>query len=463
MRKNESERRPSRLRMLSMAGLILAVLLMASCRQIIFIPIPGEKEDPNTSTVVSPYIATGAENLQELISMDTDKPLYIDVPDTANIGFAAGNELTIPSGTEVHMTVNGQIGLQSDGGSRISGRAVNAVNPADYDLVQFDDGSWVPENEEPLITVRSGAKLYLSGIGRIGNPIDDNPSTTLIHVEEGGELTIDGDITFVSFPHKDESPIKQATIYSDGKLTITGGDFFGTYHTIQTGIGSELIITGGTFASIACTSLYTSHAYTIVSNSTSTITGGTIYGLQGAFSQAAGSGEIYNVYAEASTDIFNNINTVNPEVKAELATYYDLNAKDETTSENPCTNIYHAFYIAGEDGLVDKVAVNGGTFKSEMGYALNVGNSADGGEGWKAVAEVKGGSFESVYNKAVNCSEGKDGYGEGYLQISGGRFKGNNSIIANVGIDTDNLAPGYVVSDAADGEGYFEIIKTTTP
>ena len=73
--------------------------------------------------------------------------------------------------------------------------------------------------------------------------------------------------------------------------------------------------------------------------------------------------------------------------------------------------------------------------------------------------EITGGAFWSKKTNAVSCSvAGEGGYGEGFLQISGGKFKGKYA--SSIGILEQDLAYGFAVSDSADSDGYFAVVET---
>lgn len=454
---NEKGKKSSLLGVLLIACVLtLSVLSLTSCRQVIFL-VPIEETDENTSTAASPYIPEDSAELQDILDMRTKNPIYIEVPASAEIDLQEAEPLTVPYGQDVRMVVNGSISL----GNGSPGRTGRAIDGNDYDLVQVN-GGWIPDTDMTLITVEDGAKLTLSGSGRIGGTIKDNPSRNLINVKKGGELTINGDITFVAFPYGTDSEIKNSTIYSDGILTINGGNMFSTYRTIFSDQNSTLTIKKGVFASVASNKLKTGYAYAVTGSGTSYINGGTYYGLQGALAQTGGNGEIKDATTKVSTEIFKDIASVDASVAKELAAFYDLNVKTkghthETISEGEA---FHGLYIAGEDNTVDKIVVSGGSYYTDgaPGYGIYVGNSKDGGLGYPATVLITGGVFHSEKNKAAYCAvAGEGGYGEGFLQISGGRFKGKDA--SSIGIRDQDLAAGYTVSDTADSDGYYAVVE----
>ena len=181
------------------------------------------------------------------------------------------------------------------------------------------------------------------------------------------------------------------------------------------------------------------------------------------FSQVGGKGEIKDATTKVSTEIFTDITAVDAGIAEELAAFYDLNANKEGHTHNSiaASEAWHGLYVAGEDNKVDKIVVSGGSYYSNgtSGYGIYVGNKNDGGAGYPATVEITGGSFACENQNAVHCSvAGDDGYGEGFLQISGGRFKGRTS----TGIREQDLKAGYVVSDTADSDGYYLVMESTT-
>lgn len=455
------------------ACIFIALVVSSCCPRVIWIPIVNTP-DKNTSSAAEPYIAADAAGLQDILSMSTSKPIYISIPAAQDISIPENGSLTIPSGQTVYMEINGNIGLAtaSDASGRLS-VAANAVVASGYPLVEkqvSSDGqvfnALVPATETSLITVSSGATLYLYGTGRIGGTLAENPGRNLVNVEKGGELTIDGDITFVSFPYKSGSELTNSTIYTDGILTINNAKVFSTYRGIFADQNSTLTINKGVFASVASNALNTRYAYAVTGSGTSYINGGTYYGLQGALSQVGGKGEIKDATTKVSTRIFTDINAVDADIAEELAAFYAINANKEghTPASIAASEAWHGLYVAGEDNKVDKIVVSGGSYYSNgtSGYGIYVGNKNDGGEGYPATVEITGGSFACENQNAVYCSvAGDDGYGEGFLQVSGGRFKGKNGAANTVGIREQDLKDGYVVSDTADPDGYYPVEEST--
>ena len=445
-------------------GLILAaIVLLSSCYQWVPIFIPGLGEsDPNSSTVSNPYQPINESNLHDLLNMDTDKPLYIDIPVNNTMGISEANTISIPSGKQVFMTVDGNLGINTAVSGSSSNRAVNAD---DYALIE-QDGKYIPSSTSVLITVESGASLTLSGNGRIGGTIYDNPSRTLVYVEEGGSLTINGDLTFIAFPYDVDNPEKDHTaIYSDGTLTINGGNFFSTYRTVF--CTGDMNINDGTFVSIASNKLKTGFAYAVTGAGTTHITGGTYYGIQGALAQNRGRGEIDGATTRLAHDIFTNIGKINADIEKELAAFYDLNVTDPSHNhENLADNeFWHGLYIAGETGEVNKITVSGGNYYTEgsSGRGLSVGNNADGGMGAAAAVDVTGGTFYSKMCDTVSCAGeyNDDGvvYGKGTLVVSGGTF-GTGKQNGTSGIRAEDLAADYeITGPESDGTNSWYTVQ----
>ena len=404
--------------------------------------------DPNTSTITNPYKPENAGALQNLLNMDTAKPLYINIASDSDMDINDSNPLVIPSGRQVFMTIDGNLGL--DNTQTYSSRAVNAK---DYALIERD-GKYIPASTSTLITVESGASLTLSGKGRIGGTLANNPSRNLIFVEEGGSLTINGNLKFIAFPYYiDGAENEHTAVYSDGILTINSGYFFSTYRTVF--CTGEMNINGGTFVSVASNALKTGYAYAVTGAGTTHITGGIYYGIQGALAQNRGRGEITGVTTRLAKDIFTNIGNINEGIKGELAAFYDLNVNNVSrTHDNLEDNeFWHGLYIAGESGEVNKITVSGGNYYTEgsSGRGLCVGNNADGGMGAAAAVDVTGGKFYSKFCDTVSCADEsvdkEDGtvYGKGTLVVRGGTF-GTGKTSGTSGIRNEDLANGYFIS-----------------
>lgn len=404
--------------------------------------------DPNTSTAANPYKPENATTLQNLLNLNTEKPLYINIASDSDMGINDSTPLTIPSGRQVFMTVDGNLGL--DIAQTYSSRTINAE---DYALIK-QDGKYIPASTSPLITVGSGASLTLSGSGRIGGTLENNPSRNLIYVEEGGSLTINGNLTFIAFPYYvDGMKNEHTAIYSDGILTIISGNFFSTYRTVF--CTGEMNINGGTFVSIASNALKTGYAYAVTGAGITNITGGTYYGIQGALAQNRGRGEITGVTTRLAKDIFTNIGEIDEGIKEELAAFYDLNVSDASHTHDSLADneFWHGLYIAGESGEVNKITVSGGDYYTEgsSGRGLCVGNNADGGMGAAAAVDVTGGKFYSKFCDTVSCADEsvdkEDGtvYGKGTLVVRGGTF-GTGKTNGTSGIRSEDLANGYTIS-----------------
>ncbi len=471
--------------------ILIAIVLLSSCNQypnIIFLPgNPGLIDnDPNTSTSANPYTPADTSELQSLLDMDTSTPIYIEIPDETSIQITENSSLTIPSGKDVRMTINGTLDISGNYASSSlakSNTAVqrNTVSAENYALVEKEftidkEGTtkkgYVPDTDTILITVESGASLILSGEGRIGGTLNTNPSRNLICVENGGELTINGNLTFVSFPYYTDSEITNSTIYSDGILTINGGNFYSTYRTIFADENSTLTIKDGIFVSVASNALLTGYAYAVTGAGTTDITGGKYYGLQGALAQNGGRGEINGVETRATTSLFSKYLTdpdiTDADIKEELSDFYNLNAKtDGHTSDNiGAGEVWHGLYLAGEEGEINKIVVSGGEYytNGSSGRGIYVGNSNDGGLGLPTAVEITNGSFYSEQQDTVFCDPGKEQngitYGQGNLKISGGSFGSGSG--KSHGIREEDLAEGYKVSETTDASGYYTIEPITT-
>ena len=349
----------------------------------------GSGSNPTTLTVTN-----GEELVSAIEKASTTEATTINVNSDAGIQLPAGTaSLSLPAGSDITLNLS-------------EGTVIKSNDDATGDL-----GT---ESTDYLFIVPSGASLTITGSGRIGGTLNDNPSAGIVKVEAGGKLhVVSGDM--ISFPNTGVFMID-----NHGTATIEGGNFYSTYGTIKSYAGSTLSISGGKFVSCSSYQLdIDPYSYSVYSSGSLTITNGEIYGIHGGLAICGGtatiSGTRDNLKVHAMTDIWSEFGSYTDD----FFDYFYAHNNMATTVKSS----FHGVYCAGEDTEVTDVKISGGEFKSSIGYGLYVGNTVegDGGNRKGAKVSVSGGTFTGGWvDVKVDYVEG--GQGNGTLILTGGGF-----------------------------------------
>lgn len=318
----------------------------------------------------------------------------------------------------------------------------------------YEDGEKLPSymeagtnNRNYLILVSGGARLSIVRNIVLGGLLEDHPSSRIIGVLSDSSLYVNNGII------RAFSANGGSAIYNAGYVEVNGGTILGSNFAIGSDYG-DLVINGGCMFSVATNKFPNSYyAYCVRAQKDLTMTGGSVYGIQGAIAKTAGEGKFSgDIHAETTVDIFDKMaEHVDLDTVEAYKAFYRINSKkDEPVVSKG--ELCYALYCAGEAGKVEPVNIYGGTYISGAQVALSVGNSYDGGIGAFAGVTVYDGKFISPDGMAsVSVSTNGD-YGSGNLRAFGGEYSSNTTIDKFV-------VDGYSLSSEKNQEGFYEILK----
>lgn len=231
-------------------------------------------------------------------------------------------------------------------------------------------------------TITSGTSLY-KGYGAIDN-------YGMLHIVNG---------SFAGSYAGNAGAIRNRT---GAELIIDDGDFFGGSAVYSDG---KVTISGGYFHSIACLGIPDEndktgnlYSYAFISNGDLIFNNGTVEGVQGGMSISGGT-------AVVKDGVFKTV---------------------ACEHEKPASHTHYALYIAGPESIVE-ARIEGDTYTSYDKVAAYIGNDSpgDGGIAAKATAHISGGMF--IGGPGVNGKALFAGKITGNPSISGGFFSSDVS------------------------------------
>lgn len=377
----------------------------------------GSEGNPYTITDYSDFIVMGSmlEGTTETLYFQLGKDVRIPVPE----GMTTGSLLPVPEGSSAVIDLNGY-----------------SVMPARDQMAT------------KIYLISVAGELIVNGEGTIGGTYKTNGISRAFNVMESGYLELNN-VNVMTF-----SETQGSSIYNEGTVVLNGATINSSYYAIgQQSTGTLTINDGSVLTSIASNALTLDgtgqdigFAYTVSSSGTIEINEAEIYGIQGAISIIGGSATLNNgVHSETTIHVFEM-------VPADFTSFYNDHLKTGNNGHNT-SELHYGLYVAGERASDDnpKCIVNGGEYISNDKSAIFVGNTADGGAGATAYAWIYGGTFTSPEGKAVISASPEDGYGQGILEIAGGRYSSDEKLNLFYNSDVYQVIPSP--------DGYYEVIE----
>ena len=392
---------------------------------------PDKPAVPAIGSEKNPYEIVNESDIQVLATMIDPEAgtFYAELQnDLALAANQSAATIIVPSGYDIRIDL---------GGHKLT--RISSTAPDDDSTVNT-----VGDNSRYIFDINGGT-LFIQN-GTIGGSLFENPSARIFQLNSGS-LYLDS-ITAYSYTNNGG-----AVIYMyDGNIDIRNSELYSTYTVINIQSGTATIDNSKLY-SISSNQLF-DYSYALIAMGSLNIDNSEVYGMQGAIS--ASGPDCYlgpGVYSEVSADVFDKI----PD---DYRTFY--NNWDKSPNDNHVIQpgeLFYALYVSGEQSDSVSTVVEGGTYISYSPYStVTVGNSADGGAGYAAYAEIKDGVFENRGKghvvKDVNDA-GPSSYGYGVLTITGGEFKDTLD-------DTAQWLEGFIDPNnyhvtGPDAEGFYSV------